>query len=260
MGYQALMFWLWIVVMILVVGLGTCLVVPLSIFLMRDSQNSVFAPFVFQMILVFSILGLIGLFFLAGIIGAVFCLLGRNFRYPVIGTWLERHLPYREELESPIDETQEDNWVAGICHATAILQFWGIVTPLLVWFTQKERSARLRFQSMQAFVYQLIALIVYLAGMALYMLSFFGMFFLPFLAGVSSEGGEIQGPAGLLMLGFFVIIMIFWLASMILVPVYYLLAGFASLRLIQGRHFHYPILGGILERRMGVSRKPESAP
>lgn len=260
MGYQALMFWLWIVVMILIVVLAMCLAFPLSMVIMEESRDTMFAPFVFQMFIFMSIFGFMGLFFITGIVAAVYCLLGRHFRYPLIGKWLERHLPYNVDLETEIDETQEANWVAGICHATAILQLWGIVTPLLVWFTQKERSARLRFQSMQAVVYQGIALVVYIVGMALYMLSFFGLFLMLFAAGTMSEGGEIQGPAGLIILIFFGVIMIIWLVIMLLAPIYYLLAGFASLRTIQGHPFRYPIIGRILEKRMGSSRELETIP
>jgi uncharacterized Tic20 family protein len=260
MGYQALMFWLWIVVMILIIALSIFLAFPLSVFITENSHDAMFAPFVIQMFIFISIFGLMGLFFLTGIIGAVYCLLGRDFRYPFLGKRLERYLSYTPDLESQIDETKEDNWVAGICHATAALQLWGAITPLIVWFSQKERSARLRFQAMQAFVYQLTALVAYMAGMALYMFSFFGMVFIP-LAGAALNGGkEIPAPAGILMLVFLGLIMIFWLIFMLLLPVYYLLAGFASIRVIQGRPFRYPIPGKVLEKRMQISQNLEAVP
>lgn len=260
MGYQALMFWLWIVGMILIVVIGLCLAFPLVILIAEDSNNAMLAPFAIQIFIFFSIFGLMGLFFVMGIAGAVSCLLGHDFRYPMLGKRLEKYLSYNPDTESEIDEIQADNWVAGVCHATAVLQLWGIVTPLVVWFTQKERSTRLRFQAMQAFVYQGIALVAYMVGMVLYMVAFFGMFFIPLASGAMNEGGDIPGPVGGVMLVFFGLIMLIWLVIMILVPVYYLLAGVASLRMIQGRPFHYPILGRILEKRMETSPKPELRP
>lgn len=260
MGYQAVMFWLWIAVMILIVVLTMCLAFPISMSILEDSQNTAAAPFFVQVFMFLTVFGMMGLFFLAGIIGAVACLLGREFRYPWIGKWLERHLPYSADSESPIAETQEDNWVAGVCHATAILQLWGIVTPLVVWFTQKERSARLRFQALQAVVYQGIALVAYMAGMALYMVSFFGMIFMAFTAGIASEGEEVQAPMVLILLIFFGILMIFWLVSTILIPIYFLLAAFASVRVIQGHPFRYPIIGKILEKRMQIPQSVEPMP
>ncbi len=263
MGYQALVFWLWIVVMILIPVLIMCLAFPLAIAMTKDSHHAVLTPFALQIFIFLFIFGFMGLSFLTGIIGAVLCLLGREFRYPLIGKWLERHLPYQADSETPIDEVREDNWVAGICHATAILQLWGVITPLIVWFTQKERSARLRFQSMQAAVYQGIALVIYFAGMGLYMVAVFGMVFIPMaLWSVNrGNGGEPPAPAGIAMLAFLVIIIIVGLIFFLLMPVYYLLAAIASLRVIQGHPFHYPILGGILEKRMGISQnqKPEPA-
>jgi uncharacterized Tic20 family protein len=258
MGYQALMFWVLIVVVFLLVLLMSCLIVPVSIFMMRDSQNAVFGPLLAQIFMILVIFASMGLFFLSGIVGAIFCLLGREFRYPLIGKWLERHLPY--SAESPIDEAQEDQWVAGICHATTILQFWGAITPLLVWFTQKERSARLRFQAMQAFFYQLIAFIAYMIGIGLYMALVFGMFLILLAASLLNGTGKVEGPAAFLMVIFFGVVMLFWLVSLILAPLYYLLAAFASLRTIQGRPFHYPLLGRILEKRQQRPQPVELAP
>jgi uncharacterized Tic20 family protein len=257
MGYQAFMFWLWFALMILIMLFVICLAVPLSITVAEDASN-VAAPLLIQFFMFIVIFGMMALFFLTGIVGAVLCLLGRDFRYPLIGTWLERHLPYEANSEAPIDETREDNWVAGVCHATAILQMWGIVTPLIVWFTQKEQSARLRFQSLQAAIYQGAALVVYLAGMVLYMVSFFGMFFVMFAAGAMNAGGEIQGPVGGIFVIFFVIVVILWLVITILAPIYYLLAGIASLRTIRGHPFRYPIIGKMIERRMKAPPKLET--
>jgi len=260
MGYQTLLFWLWIVGMPLIVMLMMCLAIALSIFIIGDSTNAEVVPFFLQIFIFISIFGMMGLFFLTGIIGAVYCLLGKDFRYPLIGKRLERYLPYNDDPDSQMDETQEDNWVAGICHATAILQLWGVVTPLIVWFTQKERSVRLRFQSMQAFVYQAIASLTYMLGMVVYMLFFFGMFFTAILGGTMGSNNEPQGPAAGLMLIFFGVIMIFWLVIMILMPIYYILAGIASFRVIRGRHFRYPILGKIIEKRMKITQSLEPMP
>lgn len=258
MGYQALMFWLWVVAVILIVVLTVCLAFPLSMAFAEDSRNIAAVPVLIQFFMFIVMFGMMGLFFLTGIIGAVSCLLGHDFRYPLIGKRLERHLPY--SADSLINETQEDNWVAGICHATAILQLWGIITPFIVWFTQKDRSVYLRFQAMQAVIYQGIAVVAYLVGMALYMLVFFAMFFIPLAAAGITRSSEIPAPAGMTLLILFGIIMIFWTVFTLLVPIYYLLAGLASLRTIQGRPFRYPIIGRLLEKRMQTSQHAELIP
>jgi uncharacterized Tic20 family protein len=257
MGYQIFTFWLWMIAMILLIPLAT-LLMPLSIAVTANSSNAGMTPFIFQLVLFIAIFGLMGLFFLTGIVGAIFCLTGRDFRYPVMGKWLEKYLSYGRDVESPLDETQEDNWVAGICHAMAILQLWGVVTPLIVWFTQKERSIRLRFQSMQAFVYQIIAFVLYMLGMVVYMAFFIGMFLTLILGGTTGGSNELQGPPALMMVGFFAVMIIFWFIMLIVMPIYYLLAGLAGVRVIRGHQFRYPILGRIIEKRMGSSQSLET--
>ena len=201
-----------------------------------------------------------GLVFLTGIVGGIFCLAGRDFRYPVFGKWLERYLTYDANPKSQMDEEHEENWVAGICHATIISRLWGIVTPLVVWFTQKERSARLRFQAMQAVIYQGTGLAAYLIGIVLYMVAFFGMMFMLVIGGVMSGGKDIQGPGAVMLVVFFGVLMLFWFLFAVILPIYYLLGGFAGLRLMQGHPFRYPILGKIIEKRMETSQNPEPMP
>jgi uncharacterized Tic20 family protein len=258
MGYQAFYFWLWMAVWILVMLSFVCLIPALGIF-MESSREPAMIPFLFQIPIFLIVFGFIGLFFILGLVGAVSCLLGRDFRYPLLGTWLERYLGYDTTPESQIVETQEDNWVAGICHATAILQLWGVVTPLIVWFSQKERSARLQFQSLQASLYQIIALAVYMLGMAIYMVFFMGMFATTIVSGPMRGSNELQGLPAFKMAVFFVVMMVFVLVIMVGMPIYYLLAGLAGFRVIRGHHFRYPILGKIIEKRLKPSQRLEPA-
>jgi uncharacterized Tic20 family protein len=137
------------------------------------------------------------------------------------------------------------------------MQLWGVATPLLVWFSQNERSARLRFQSMQAAAYQIIALVLYMLGMAVYMAVFFGMFISLILSGTLGGSSELQGPPAFIMAAFIVVMILFWFIMMIAMPLYYLLAGVAGLRVLRGHHFRYPILGRIIEKRIEPSRGPE---
>jgi hypothetical protein len=45
---------------------------------------------------------------------------------------------------------------------------------------------------------------------------------------------------------------------MIVMPIYYLLAGLASFRVIRGHQFRYPILGYLIEKRMGAPQSLET--
>jgi uncharacterized Tic20 family protein len=256
MGYQAFYFWLGIVVWVLAMFLFICLI-PVFVSFIKNSGDTALVPFLFQIPVFLIVFGFLGLFFILGIVGAVSCLLGHDFRYPLLGTWLERYLGYDITPESQMIETQEDNWVAGICHATAILQLWGVVTPLIVWFSQKERSARLRFQSMQAFLYQVIAFIMYMLGMGVYMAFLMGMFITMLTGGTTGGGNELQGLSAFMMTGFLIVMMVFVVIVMIGMPIYYLLAGIAGFRVIRGHHFRYPFLGKIIEKRLNTSQSLE---
>lgn len=257
MGYQALSFWLWIAIGILI-GLLALLLIPLLVVLMKEPRDAATIPFLFQFPIFIGIVGWMGLSFVIGIAGAIFCLTGRDFRYPILGRWLERYLSYDANPEVPILEAQEDNWVAGVCHATAILQLWGVVTPLLVWFSQRERSTRLGFQSMQAFVYQAIAFAGYLLGMVVYMVFFFGVILTLIMGSATSGVRELQGASGPLILVFVGVIILFWVLILVLMPIYFLIAGYASVRTIRGRSFRYPLLGKLIEKRMGLLGKPKA--
>ena len=217
------------------------------------SSDPTFFPFVLQPIIFLGMFGIWALFFMIGIIGAVFCMINRDFNYPLIGRWLKGKLSGEQITEAEMEEW-EDNWVGGVCHSTAILQLWGVITPLIVWFSQKERSIKLRFQAMQAIIYQLAAFVAYFIGTVAYMGFFFLMFFGMAVFGLTepsaSTSGELPPGAEIIFIIFTGIFMLFWLIMMIATPIYYILAAVASILTIRGKNFKYPILGWILAKRM----------
>lgn len=263
MGYQALTFWLFFIGVFVVIFGGVFLMTIFGAFLFEStSADPGFFPFLIQPIIFLSMFGLMGFFFVIGMAGAVFCMLGRDFNYPLIGRWLKTKA-FAENLTDQQMEEWEDHWVSGVCHATAILQLWGIITPLIIWFSQKERSVKLRFQAMQATLYQLIAIVAYLVGMVAYMavlvLMFGGMAVLSFMDPSASSSAEPSGIIAIIFLIFFVIIMIVYGLAMIATPIYYILAIVASISTIRGNDFKYPLLGGMLAKRLNAPH-PESLP
>lgn len=259
MGYQAFAFWGWMVgiffavfgSILLSIGIGALMNIDM------DSDTSAF-PFLVQAIMIFSIFSLWGIFFLGGILGAVFCMINRDFRYPIIGSWLGKKL-FDEQITDAGFEKWEDDWVSGVCHSTAFLQIWGVITPLIVWFSQKGRSAKLRFQALQAFIYQFIAaitnILVSVFGGLLYFIFIFGILV---FGGASKGSGNTEHIPPVLGILFFIFLgglMLFWLVSMVAVPLYYLLAVVASVRTIRGHDFKYPILGKIIAHRIDIANQ-----
>lgn len=263
MGYQALAFWLFFIGVFVVIFGGIFLMMIFGVFLLEStSADPEFFPFIVQPIIFLGMFGLMGFFFVIGMAGAVFCMLGRDFNYPLIGHWLKTKA-FAENLTDPQMEECEDNWVSGVCHATTILHLWGIITPLIIWFSQKERSAKLRFQAMQAALYQLIAVVAYLVGMVGYMgfifLMFAGMAVLGFMDPSTNSSGEPSGIFAFFFVIFSVIIIIVYGLAVIITPIYYILAIVASISTIRGNNFGYPFLGSMLIKRLHASH-PESLP
>jgi hypothetical protein len=51
-------------------------------------------------------------------------------------------------------------------------------------------------------------------------------------------------------------LILIWVISTVAVPLYYLFAATASLRIILGHDFNYPILGGMIARRIKYTNPP----
>ena len=253
MGFQAYLFWLWMIGMFLFffVLFGLLIVVEFT-FADQANKTAMISPFIIQPIFFLFIFGSWGIFFLGGFLGALFCMLNRDFRYPIIGSWLKKKLLDSQTTDAEF-EKWEENWVSGICHSTVILRFWGIATPLTLWLLQKDNSAKIRFQALQAALYQLLAIaasiVTTMVGMAVYIL------FIVFLAiGVNSASpatdGEMPVWLGAISIMFIGVFMLYGLVSFVIVPVYYLMALIGSFRIINGHEFHYPILGDLIAKRM----------
>ena len=103
----------------------------------------------------------------------------------------------------------------------------------------------LRFQALQALIYQAIGLLAYLAFFVLYFVFIFGFMGLIMFAGGS---GSSTPPSwlGIAALPFLAFICLFMLGGL----VYPVLAFVAAVRVLNGHDFHYPILGNILASKL----------
>lgn len=142
--------------------------------------------------------------------------------------------------------TQDDRIMAALAHATALLPFMGIVAPILIWTTQKDKSPFVSFQALQALVYQLTMLLAWFLGMFCYMCSFFGSF-LGIAAAPAAE--ESADPLSLLLFLIptffpFIIFGLIFLGGIAFIT-YGLVA---AVMILQGRDFRYVIIGQRLER------------
>lgn len=138
---------------------------------------------------------------------------------------------------------QNDRIMAAFAHITALLPLMGIIAPIIIWTTQKDKSEFVAFQALQAAVYQLTMILLWFVGMGCYMLSFFGMFLtIPF-----AESSSSAWPADIVGIFFPFISM----GAIFIGGAVFIIYGIvAAIMTVQGKDFRYVIIGRRLERFM----------
>jgi len=144
-----------------------------------------------------------------------------------------------EQLASPAP-TQNDKIMAALAHVSALLPLMGVIAPIIIWATQKDKSEFVAFQALQAVAYQLLMILTWFVGMGCYMLSFFTTFLTIPFAGNGAETDPTVAP--FFMVGFlipFIILGIIFVGGAIFIL--YGLVG--AIMTFQGKNFRYLILG-----------------
>jgi uncharacterized protein len=137
---------------------------------------------------------------------------------------------------------QDERVLAALSHISVLLPLIGVMSPILIWVTQKEKSRYVAFQSLQALVYQLCMIITYIVGMACYACSFFSVFF-----GSSYELSQYMGPSSEYLFFIpFIFIGIIFIGGFIYV-IYGIIGAIIT---FQGKPFRYFIIGKRVERFM----------
>lgn len=149
--------------------------------------------------------------------------------------------------------SQDDRVMAGLAHITAIIWFIGVIVPIVIWVTQKDKSRYVAFQALQAIIYQMIMIVAWFIGMAVYMVSSFGFVF-PMILLSSSNSGPITILFTILgfLIPFAVLgLIIFGGFAFILYAIIAAIMGF------QGKPFRYLLIGNWVTRFM--TPKPAAA-
>jgi uncharacterized Tic20 family protein len=152
----------------------------------------------------------------------------------------------------PPTPTPDERVLAALSHVSVLLPLVGVIAPIVIWVTQREKSKFVAFQSLQAMVYQLTIIVGWILSWGCYMCSFFGIFTGMFLgASLESSGsGETFAIlASLLPLLVFGVIMVFGIAFII-----YGVVG--AVMAFQGKPFRYIIIGERVERFMQSGQNP----
>jgi uncharacterized Tic20 family protein len=146
-------------------------------------------------------------------------------------------------LDSP-QPTQDERVMSALAHISVLLPLMGVIAPIVIWVTQKDKSQYVAFQSLQALAYQLTMIVAWFIGMGCYMLSFFGTFLtIPFAS------GPTQSLSPLFSLGFMIPFFVFGVI-MIGGFLFVIYGVIGAVMCFQGKPFRYWIIGRQVERFM----------
>lgn len=191
--------------------------------------------------------GGLGIYFLIPIVAAVFCAMGHDFYYPIMGKRLERYLGYSttgpSKEQNWLIEDHEDRWVAAMGHFSVIIALWGMLVPLVAWILQGKRSLFLKFQSIQTLAFQAF---VNLLWMGAGFLPLFAIFPLVLMSEAAKSDSFTTGNMGGLWVALILILLAF--AIILIVPCFHLMGQWAGYRVLKGDDYQYPIVGKLVER------------
>jgi len=139
------------------------------------------------------------------------------------------------------EATSEERIFAAASHGSALLFGWGLVVPLVVWISQREKSRFAAFHAIQAMLFQLTQMIFIMAVMLVMMLLMFAFMFGAVAISGTAEGSE--PPMAIFFVQFLMMGGMFcaW-------AIYPAIGILAAILTLAGKSFRYPLLGAWLER------------
>jgi len=170
----------------------------------------------------------------------------------------ESHHAERPGVDRETGERQlgtADDWtVAALAHASVLLTsvsvfaggvgaLIGLVVPLVVYLSYRERSRFVGFQALQALVYQGVCVLAYLVIAAVLALGVTAVWIVTGLLSVVAVGFLLI-PAALLITGLMIVVLL-------VAPLAWTAYGlYAAYQVYQGRAFRYWLIGEWLEREV----------
>ncbi len=252
LGYQSFGYTIWLLSILLLVVLLYLALFFIVLVVPNAAQNQTITVEI-SIVLLVALFGLMGVYLIIPVVGAVLCGMGKDFHYPLLGGRLARFLGY--EISDPnlvpeggasLDSAAEERFAASMGHFAVIIPIWGLLAPAYLWISQGKNSAYLKFQSAQTTLYQIIVNLL-----------FFGLTFLAVILGVVSmflfasfmDLGEWTAVAGMM-----VMICLLGFVGLI-IPLFHILGQWAGLQVLRGNNFHYPLLGRLVERWTNTEAK-----
>lgn len=247
LGYQSVGFTIWVLSYLVIFVGGIILLAASGAF-----GTSGTTPDLIQTpgVIIFVILafGFFALYFVLPIVAALACVLGRDFRYPVLGGRLARYLEYEQmqKLDEQVwlEKDHELRWVAAMGHFSVLIMLWGMLAPLTAWILQGKNSTFLKFQSAQTLVYQAFTTILYFIGIFSY------VFGLVLLLTLMQRFGmpDFNSWNGIFNFIAFGALLLIAVVLLLFVPLLHILGQWAGYRVLKGDDYRYPLVGKLVER------------
>lgn len=140
--------------------------------------------------------------------------------------------------------TREERLMAALAHGLVITYGLGVIGAAVIWQMQKEKSRYVAFQAVQAAVYQLVGMFLYLVSWACWG-CFYSVSFIPVIA-QAQKYKDAPPPIFWIGIGSMVI-------PMVLMGVWALYGLWGTLRTLQGQDFRYAVVGRWLERFLAAN-------
>lgn len=134
--------------------------------------------------------------------------------------------------------SQDERIAGALAHVGALIPAIGLLIPILIWITQKDRSRFSGFQGLQAAAYQLILILASFLGRGCYVGSFLISFVL--LALTKNSPGWAANLPFFIPFSVLLVMGVGWL-------VFVLYAILAAVLTFRGRDFRYLIIGSLVD-------------
>jgi len=251
LGYQTLIFTIWMLVALVAVVVQMLdtlarLIVAAESGADLDSLIKMVTgghfPFMFV---------LVGVYYASPVIAAIACAFGVDFRYPIMGKRLAQYLGYdpsrsEDEERSWLIDEHEDRWVVSMGHFAVIILLWGTLAPFFSWTLQGKRNQFLKFQSIQTMAYQIGVMLLFLVA------GFFYVFgFVVFILTIGFSGNvAMDSTSSLIGAIVFLVSLLIAMLVLLVIPLFHIMGQWAGYRVLKGDDYHYPIVGKFVEKRL----------
>lgn len=190
------------------------------------------------------LLALMGIFTLVGLVGVIATLMGRDFRYPLVGKWVFDYLT--RDASTDAAWTHSERLMSGLCHLAVMAPFWGLFAPLMIYLVDEKSRLEFRRDLLQSSVFQAIQAVFsfLMTGVAMVLNFVLGLVALQFIrANPADSGAMLLGAFALLLFLFFILIVL------LVVAIFQMLGIVAAYKIWRGQPYRYPVVGGWLDRR-----------